>query len=86
MPTTTAGPLNNVVALDSSSLVSVAYDIERMILQIEFRDRTIYQYVKVPERIHQELLQAVSKGGYFNRYVRNRFISIQLNPDLVALG
>jgi hypothetical protein len=54
MAATTSAPISDVVALDSSSLASVAYDVERTILQIEFRDRSVYQYIDVPEKIHQE--------------------------------
>ena len=78
MSTTTLVPIKDVVALDSSSLASVAYDVERTILQIEFRNHAVYQYIEVPENIHQDLLQADSKGAYFNKYVRNRFRSFKI--------
>ena len=70
--------LSNGVAVVSSSLASVAYDTGRTILQIEFRDRSVYQYIQVPEDIHQDLLQADSKGAYFNQHIRNRFLSLKL--------
>ena len=79
MSATTSARISDVVALDSSSLASVAYDVERTILQIEFRDRSVYQYIDVPTKIHQDLLRADSKGAYFNRYVRNRFLSFKLS-------
>lgn len=83
MPATPTCPLKNVVALDSSSLMSVAYDSERTTLEIQFRDRSIYQYIEVPETIHQDLLHAVSKGDYFNKHVRNRFASTKVRHSPV---
>jgi hypothetical protein len=47
MSATTSPPLSNVIAIDSSSLASIAYDVERMNLRIEFRDRSVYQYLEV---------------------------------------
>ena len=80
MSATTSAPLCKVVALDSSSsLASVAYDVERTILQIEFRDGSVYHYIAVPEKIHEGLLQADSQGAYFNKYVRNNFVSLKLS-------
>ena len=74
--------LSNVVALDSSSLASVAYDVKQTILQVEFRDGSVYQYSNVPEKIHQNLLQASSKGAYLNCNIRNRFPSLKLRSRL----
>ena len=59
--------------VESTSLASIAYDASRQLLQIEFRDRTTYQYFGVPAEVHDELLGAPSKGGYFNRFIRGSF-------------
>ena len=66
-------PLMNTVTVESSSLANVAYDHQREILQVEFRDGAVYQYVDVPFQIYQNLLQADSKGGYFNHHIRRPF-------------
>jgi len=57
----------------STTLATVAYDADRELLQIEFRDRTIYRYFRVPADVHEELLRAASKGSYFNRVIRGQF-------------
>lgn len=84
MSATTSAPISNVVTLDSSSLACVAYDVERKILQIEFRDRSVYQYIEVPEKIHHEILRVGSKGAYFNKHIRNRFLSLKLSSHAPA--
>lgn len=73
-------PLMNSNAVDSTSLATVAYDAERTVLQVEFRDRTVYQYIGVPSKTYQDLCQAESKGVHFNQHIRNRFAYIKLPP------
>ena len=43
------------------------------LLQIEFRDRTVYQYFGVPAEVHDALMRAHSKGRCFNSLIRGRF-------------
>jgi hypothetical protein len=61
------------ICVQSTSLVEVAYDHHRDLLELHFRDGTAYRYLGVPAQTHQELLDADSKGGYFNRHIRGRF-------------
>ena len=73
-------PLPHPRAVQSSLLASVAYDPQRAILQLEFGDRTVYQYFGVPVQSYQELLQAASHGAYFNRHIRSLFPFVLLPP------
>ena len=59
--------------VESTTLATVAYDADRELLQLEFRDRAIYQYFGVPAELHEALLRAPSKGSYFNRVIRGQF-------------
>lgn len=61
------------IAVESNSLATAAYDAERELLRIEFRDRAVYQYFGVPADVHAGLLQAPSKGSYFNCAIRGRY-------------
>ncbi len=63
----------NSTVVESTTLARVAYDEVREVLRLEFRSRAIYQYSGVPAAVHQALLQAPSKGSYFNRAIRGRF-------------
>jgi len=60
-------------AVESTTLLKVSYDDARELLQLEFCSRAIYQYFGVPAAIHQSLLNASSKGCYFNQAIRGRF-------------
>lgn len=70
--------LTNFVVVDSSFLARVAYYSERTVLQIEFTDRTLYQYAEVPREIFADFWSAASKGEYFNRQIRHRFVHVKL--------
>ena len=63
----------NVIAVESTTLATVAYDVALHILPLEFRSRSIYRYFGVPVDVHEGLLDATSKGSYFNRVIRGRF-------------
>jgi hypothetical protein len=67
-----------LTVVQSTSLATVAYDANRRLLQIEFRDRTIYRYVHVPADVHAALLCAPSKGSYCNRVIRGQFVSTRI--------
>jgi lysyl-tRNA synthetase class 2 len=61
------------IAVDSTTLRSLAYDADRRLLQIEFQDRSQYQYFDVPVSVQEAFLGAPSKGAYFNQFIRPRF-------------
>jgi hypothetical protein len=60
-------------AVESTMLGTVAYDADRELLQLEFHNGATYQYFKVPAAIHEGLLQAPSKGTYFNRFIPQNY-------------
>jgi KTSC domain len=52
--------------LASTTLAAVAYQPEDALLEVEFRDGTLYHFFDVPAGCFEKLLAAASKGGYFN--------------------
>jgi len=62
-----------VAVVESTTLATVAYDPARKLLQLEFCSRSVYEYFGVPAAVHRELLNAPSKGRYFNQVIRGRF-------------
>ncbi len=58
----------------SSNLVSVGYDQDLKVLEIEFKGGGIYQYEKVPKRVHLALLAAPSKGKFFHRRIKPKYV------------
>lgn len=62
-----------VATVESTTLATVAYDETCELLQLEFCNRTVYQYFSVPAMVHEALLGAPSKGRFFNHAIRGRF-------------
>lgn len=61
------------VLLDSRLLAAALYYRQRQQLELQFRNGKRYLYFRVPPPIFAALLQADSKGEFFNRNIRNRF-------------
>jgi KTSC domain len=59
--------------VESTTLATVFYDDARELLQLEFCSGAVYQYFHVPAAVHQLLMDASSKGRYFNQAIRGRF-------------
>lgn len=66
------------IAVESTTLATVCYDHARELLQLEFCSRAVYQYFGVPASVHQDLMSAPSKGGYFNQAIRGRYRFFQV--------
>lgn len=80
-------PPFHTVVLNSSAIVRVTYEYPREILRVEFRDGSVHQYSTVSIGAYQDFLGASSKGGHFNRYIRNQFPQLAVKrPNPTKLG
>lgn len=59
--------------MPSTVIESVAYDEAANTLDIVFTNGRAYRYFAVPRAVHEGLLAARSKGGYFNDVIRPRY-------------
>lgn len=50
--------------VSSSRILSIGYDPDNRMLEIQFREQGTYQYLGVPERAHQNFMSAVSKAVF----------------------
>lgn len=57
----------------SSSIVSVGYDDDSRILEIEYSAGNVYQYMDVPREVYEWFLRAQSKGGFVTRMIKERY-------------
>jgi hypothetical protein len=55
----------------SSVLASVGYDPDHRILEIEFLSGAVYRYSNVEPLLHVRLMQAPSKGRFFDAAIRD---------------
>jgi hypothetical protein len=66
--------------LNSTSLTATVYLNSQALLELEFRSGDVYHYFGVPPETYEALLQAPSKGSYFNHYIRNCFDYVKIRP------
>lgn len=54
----------------SATLTSVGYNPDTLTLELEFIDGEVYRYSKVPPSVYLDLMNAKSKGLFFNTRVK----------------
>ncbi len=59
--------------VSSTVIDKIAYDFQRRQLHVSFVSGRTYVYDGVPVDTYEELLNADSQGGYFNREVRDAY-------------
>ncbi|HSK71442.1 MAG TPA: KTSC domain-containing protein [Pyrinomonadaceae bacterium] len=59
----------NRLPVSSSNIVSIGYDSNSMILEVEFKN-SVYRYYGIPEYIYTELMSAESHGKYLDANIK----------------
>lgn len=63
-----------MVYFNSTAIRAAVYDGMTRILRLQFTSSgQFYDYFGVPEHVYVGLLNAPSKGEYFNRYIRDQY-------------
>lgn len=62
-----------MIRVRSSAICAVGYDAERQRLKITFQQGDTYDFCRVPYHIYSGLLEAGSKGNYYNDHIRDRY-------------
>ena len=57
----------------STNIVSVGYDEQNEILEVEFRDGAVYQYYNVNKQLYDQFMAAPSKGQFLAYQIKNSF-------------
>jgi non-canonical purine NTP pyrophosphatase (RdgB/HAM1 family) len=69
--------------VDSTDLVSIGYDSKSRVLEIEFKEGRVYQYIDVDQNVYDRFMRADSYGEYFYAYVSGhyRYNKVELPGD-----
>ncbi len=62
----------------SRILRSVGYDDSTKILEIEFQNGLVYQFLDVPPKVYADLIHSGEIGKYFSEKVRPKFQTKQV--------
>lgn len=71
--------------VQSRLIRSIGYDLPASVLEIEFaRDENVYEYFDVPWSVYSELMEADSKGAFFNEYIKDLYAERQIQKPATA--
>ena len=62
-----------MIAVSSSAISAVGYDPATHRMKIRFTHGDAYDFCHVPEAVFRGLLNARSKGRFYNDHIRDRF-------------
>lgn len=57
----------------SSNIASIGYDEPSQTLEVEFTNGAIYQYYNVTQALHEQLMQAGSKGQFLAYQIKSSY-------------
>lgn len=63
----------------SSNIKSMGYDSLNKILEIEFLNRTLYQYKNVPQEVYEKLMAAKSHGAFLTHFIKGYYLYKRVN-------
>lgn len=63
-----------MIKVKSSAIKTIGYDEKTNTLYVEFKNRHIYMYLNVFNEEQKGFLSADSKGKYFNRKIKKKYL------------
>ncbi len=61
------------IPVSSTNVASIGYDVDTQVLEVEFVNGGVYQYMNVPQEAFDEFQSASSKGTYLAQNIKNRY-------------
>jgi hypothetical protein len=68
--------------VQSSMMTFVKYDDDANDLDITFTSGKTYRYLKVPAEVYEWLLDAESKGEFFNNNIKDEFNFVEVRSSI----
>lgn len=59
--------------MPSSVVAAIRYDEKTAKLRVIFQSGSIYDYLKVPEHVYNDMKKAPSKGEYLNKQIKPNY-------------
>ena len=70
------GEKMELIKVKSSNIDSIGWSAN--ILRVLFSHGTAYDYLNVEKELYEELMEADSKGSFFNRYIKVNYPSVKV--------
>lgn len=68
----------NRVPVKSSNILSIGYDADSQILEIEFATKRVYRYSSVPPHVYAALMRSESHGKYFLMHISSVYSHVEV--------
>ncbi|MDD2627442.1 MAG: KTSC domain-containing protein [Clostridia bacterium] len=66
------------ISISSDFILSIGYDKSNNLLEIEFIDETIYQYLCISEKLYTSLLNSRSKKKFYEKKIKEKYMCLKL--------
>jgi hypothetical protein len=63
----------DMVQVISKAINAVGYDPITKRMKITFKQGRTYDYCRVPKEVHVAFMRAISKGTYFDQFIKDRY-------------
>lgn len=70
--------------MPSSAVAKMDYETEHARLTVTFTTGRVYEYFLVPPHIADAFRTALSKGTFFNTYIRDHYTYREVSPGSVS--
>lgn len=70
-----------LLPVSSSMAASIAYDSHEEILQVEFNNGAVYQYLGVDQETWKDFYSSDSVGSFFNQEIKGKFDCERIDID-----
>jgi len=61
------------ISVESSHMATMGYEPDTKVLQIGFKNNTLYEYFDVPPNVWEEFKAAESKGKYLAKFIKGTY-------------
>ena len=68
------------ISVNSNKLLSVGYDAKLQVLEIEFNDHNVYQFVNATAAVYAALINATDKYAYYVANIMYEFAGLRVYP------
>ena len=78
----------NLIPVTSSNIEAIGWvgniiyadgGIPKDVLRIKFKSGTIYDYLNVSKEVYEEMMKQESKGSFWWRKIRDKYMEIKVN-------
>lgn len=59
--------------VSSSNIAAIGYDEDNQLLEVEFKNGSVYSYSGVPVGEYEGFINSDSKGAYLHANIKNRY-------------